>query len=249
MLVVTSGHEATDHRVYAKQALSLREFGANVTVVGSLEHPIPGKVPVLNVSRPGSRLTRFLCQPWRCLWAARKLDADIIHFHDLEMLATLPVAKLWWRGTKFIYDVREDFANLLLIRDWLPGWVKPFVKTLTDGVEKALALLADAIVGVTPPLAEKFPNKDRIVAYNYISHNFFDEAAKLSKDARDREFDLVHLGTLNLRRARFLAEILEEFHHVRPQARSLVIGVSAEIEKAMREWIPQGCTLVGKSSS
>ena len=33
---------------------------------------------------------------------------------------------------------------------------KPLVKKLTDTVEKGLALLADAIVGVTPPLAEKF---------------------------------------------------------------------------------------------
>ena len=121
------------------------------------------------------------------------------------MLATLPVAKLWWRKTKFVYDVHEDFANLMLIRDWLPVWLKPLVKILTDTVEKGLALLADAIVGVTPPLAEKFSSKERIVAYNYVSQNFFDAAAKLSIEPRNREFDLVHLGTLNLRRARFLA--------------------------------------------
>lgn len=248
VLVVTSGHEATDQRVYGKQAVSLNQFGANVTVVGSLEHPVPGNVPVLTVSKPGSRLTRFLWQPWRCLWAARKLHADIIHFHDPEMLLTLPIAKLWWRRTRFVYDVHEDFANLILIRDWLPAWVKPGVKMLTDTVEKGLALLADAIVGVTPPLAEKFPNKERIVAYNYIAQNFFGEAAKSSVQPHKREFDLVHLGTLNLRRARFLAEVLREFYHIHPGGRSLVIGVSPEIEKEMRERIPDGCTLLGRVS-
>jgi glycosyltransferase involved in cell wall biosynthesis len=248
VLVVTSGHEATDHRIYGKQAVSLKRFGANVTVVGSLEHPVPGKVPVLSVSKPGSRLTRFLWQPWRCLWTARKLPADIIHFHDPEMLLTLPIAKLWWRRTRFVYDVHEDFANLMLIRDWLPGWIRPPVKKLVDSLEKGAALLADAIVGVTAPLAEKFPNKERIVAYNYISQNFFGEAAKSGKEARNREFDLVHLGTLNLRRARFLAEVLREFHHIHPAGRSLVIGVSPEIEKEMRERIPAGCTLLGRVS-
>jgi glycosyltransferase involved in cell wall biosynthesis len=246
VLVVTSGHEATDQRIYGKQAVSLKQFGANVVVIGSLEHPIPGKVPVQSVSKPASRLARFVFQPWRCLWAVRKLRADIIHFHDPEMLATLPVAKLWWRGTKFVYDVHEDFANLMLIRDWLPGWIRPPVKMLADTLEKGIALLADAIVGVTPPLTDKFPNRERIVAYNYIAQNFFDEAAKLSKEARNREFDLVHLGTLNLRRARFLAEILREFHHIHPGGRSLIIGVSPEIEKEMRERIPDGCTLLGK---
>jgi glycosyltransferase involved in cell wall biosynthesis len=248
VLVVTSGHEATDHRVYGKQALSLKQFGANVTVVGSLEHQIPANVPVLAVSKPGSRLTRFLWQPWRCLWAARKLHADIIHFHDPEMLAALPFAKLWWRRTRFVYDVHEDFANLMLIRDWLPVWIKPVVKLLTNTVEKGLALLADAVVGVTPPLAEKFLNREKIVAYNYISQNFFDATAKLSKEARGREFDLVHLGTLNVRRARFLAETLTEFHHIHPAGRSLVIGVSPEIEKEMRERIPHGCKLLGRVS-
>ena len=56
VLVITSGHEATDHRVYGKQAVSLRQFGANVTVVGALEHRIPGNVPVLAVPKPASRL-------------------------------------------------------------------------------------------------------------------------------------------------------------------------------------------------
>jgi glycosyltransferase involved in cell wall biosynthesis len=246
VLVITSGHEATDHRVYGKQALSLKASGANVTVIGSLEHRIPGNVPVLAVAKSGSRFTRFLCQPWRCLWAARKLRADIIHFHDPEMLATLPVAKLWWREARFVYDVHEDFANLMLIREWLPAWLKPLVRILTDMLEKSLALLADAIVGVTPPLAEKFANKEKVIAYNYISRNFFDAATKLPIKPHNRQFDVVHLGTLNLRRACFLVEVLQEFHRIRLGARSLVIGVSLEIEEALRHRIPMGCTLMGK---
>ena len=246
VLVITSGHEATDHRVYGKHALSLRDSGANVTVIGALEHGVPGNVPIIAVSKSASRLARFLCQPWRCLWAARNLRADIVHFHDPEMLVTLPVAKLWWRRASFVYDVHEDFANLMLIRDWLPGWIKPLVKKLTDTVEKGLALLADAIVGVTPPLADKFTNKEKIVAYNYISRKFFDAAAKLTIQPNKREFDLVHLGTLNLRRAGFLIEVIEEVHRILPAARSLVIGVSPEIQEAMRQRLPNGCTLIGK---
>jgi glycosyltransferase involved in cell wall biosynthesis len=246
VLVITSGHEATDHRVYGKQALSLRQSGANVTVVGTLEHRTPGEVPIIPVAKSASRLTRFLCQPWRCLWAARKLRADIIHFHDPEMLATLPIAKLWWRRTRFVYDVHEDFGNLMLIRDWLPSWVKPLVKRLTDTVEKGLASLADAIVGVTPPLAEKFSSKERIVAYNYISRKFLQAAVKLNIKPDNRTFDLVHLGTLSLRRAGFLVEVLQEFHRILPGARSSVIGVSPDIEEAIRNRVPTGCILMGK---
>jgi glycosyltransferase involved in cell wall biosynthesis len=246
VLIVTSGHEVTDSRIYRKHACSIHHLGANITLVGRLEGKDPGEIQLVRVAKPSSRIMRFVWQPWRCLWAARRLPADIIHFHDAEMLIILPVAKLWWWRAKFVYDVHEDFANLMLIRDWLPSWSKPFVRVLTDVTEKALALLADGIVGVTPPLAEKFPNRQRIVAYNYVSQSFFDRAEKLSKQPCSREFDLVHLGTLNLRRARFLVEVLEEFHRMRLGARSLVMGVSSEIEEAVRKRIPTGCTLMGK---
>jgi glycosyltransferase involved in cell wall biosynthesis len=202
---------------------------------------------VLIAPKPSSRLTRFIWQPWRCLWAARRLKPDVIHFHDAEMLMTLPLVKLWWRHSKFVYDVHEDFANLMLVRDWLPEGLKAPVRILTNTMEKGLALLADAIVGVTPPLADKFRNKERVVAYNFVAEKFFHEAAKMSKDPRAREFDVVHLGTLNLRRADFLARTLKELHHLKPSARSVVIGVSPEIEKVIRKTIPDGCVLLGKT--
>jgi glycosyltransferase involved in cell wall biosynthesis len=247
VLVVTSGHEATDHRVYAKQALSIKRLGAKVSVVGKLERGAPGAVPVLTLPAASSRLTRFLWQPWRCLWTARRQQADIIHFHDAEMLITLPLAKLWWRKTKFVYDVHEDFANLMLIRDWLPEWVKPVVRLLLDTVEKGLARLADAIVGVTPPLAEKFSHPNKIVAFNFTSADFFVKAHKTRRPPKSREFDLVHLGTLNVRRAAFLAYTIREFHRLRPTARSLVIGVTSELRHILETNMPEHCVLLGKT--
>ena len=247
VVIMTSGHDVTDSRIYSKLACSIRDSEANVTVVGKLEGKNPGEVKVLSLAKPSSRLTRFLWQPWHCLLAARHIHADIIHFHDAEMLMTLPVAKVWWPRTKFVYDVHEDFANLMLIRDWLPLWAKPIVKVVTNVAEKGLALMADAIVGVTPPLADKFRNKEKIVAYNYVSRRFFDQAAKMAKEPQKREFDLVHLGTLTLRRANFLANTIQEFHRLRPKARSLVIGLLPETEKILHELVPDNCMLLGKT--
>jgi glycosyltransferase involved in cell wall biosynthesis len=246
VLIITSGHDATDARIYSKLACSMRNFQANVTVIGKLEGKNPGSVKVLSVPNPSCRLTRFLWQPWRCMWAARRLPADIVHFHDAEMLITLPLAKLWWRRAKFVYDVHEDFANLMLVRDWLPSWLKPIFKLVTNAVEKKLALVADAIVGVTPPLAAKFPNGERIVAYNFVAKTFFEDAAKRAKEPTKRQFGLVHVGALTSRRAFFLADTIQEFHRLRPSARSLVIGFPPETEKILREGVPEGCLLVGK---
>lgn len=248
VVILTSGHEITDSRIYARIACGVKRLGANVTLVGRAGHATEDNIAVVNVPEPSSRLSRFLWQPWRCLWAMRHLHPHIIHFHDAELLITLPVAKLWRRQAKFVYDVHEDFANLMLIRDWLPSWLKPVVRIITNAAEKALALLADAIVGVTPPLAEKFFNREKAVAYNYVCDAFFRQAAETSHPAHNREFDLVHLGTLNNRRALFLAETLREFHSLRPEARSLIVGVSRDIEVLLRERIPQGCVLLGHTA-
>jgi glycosyltransferase involved in cell wall biosynthesis len=246
VLIMASGHEATDPRIY-KQASSLQGLGANVTIVATLAHANPGQVSVLTVRKPSSRLTRFLGQPWRCLWSAWRQRPDIIHLHDAEMLITLPLAKLRWPRCRFVYDVREDFANLMLIRDWLPRSVKPAVRISTNALEKGLARFADALVSVTPPLADKFNHRKKVVAYNFVSREFFDQADEVKREPRVREFDVVHLGTLNRRRAIFLADTLREFRRLRPRARSLVIGVSPEIKATISGLVPDGCVLLART--
>lgn len=245
VLVITSGHDATDHRVYYKLACSLKRLGANVVVVGKLGDPLfSGEVPVLEVQKPSSRLQRFFWQPWRCFWIARKYKADIVHFHDAEFLLTLPLAKLIWPKRKFVYDVHEDFANLMLVRDWLPYKIRGFVCLLTDLIEKKLTTLAHAVVGVTPLLTHKFSNDHRITAYNFISNEFFELSKLHSRKPQEREFDLVHLGTLNLKRSIFLAKTIQIFHKLRPKAKSIVIGISPEIPQNIRALFPENCLMI-----
>jgi glycosyltransferase involved in cell wall biosynthesis len=247
VLIISSVRAFKDPRVYPKQACGLQRLGAQVAVVGDLAPGTSAEVEVVPVREASSRLRRFLWQPWRCLWAARWQRADIIHLHNADMLIALPLARLWWWRSKFVFDVREDYANLLLIRDWLPAWVKPIVWGVTYVGVKGLAAFAHAIVGVTPPLTATFRHKRKITAYNYVAREFFAQAGKLRRPPREREFDVVHLGTLNLRRARFLAETLQALHQLRPGTRSLVIGASAEVTEAMRPLIPEHCTVLGRT--
>lgn len=243
VLVMTSGHEATDHRVHNKLACSLKRMGADVTVVGYLEHPDPGDVAIVKIPKAATRLQRFLLQPWRCLWAVRAHHPDVIHFHDAEMLMTLPLLRMFRSRCRLVYDVHEDFANLMLIRDWLPAPLKGAARMLIEMIEKRLSLLAHAIVGVTPPLTGKFRNRNRISAYNFITADFFEEALKLSRPPAEREYDLVHLGTLNQRRGRFLAEVLSRFHEARPGGKSLIIGAPPDVAEVLRPQLPRNVVL------
>jgi glycosyltransferase involved in cell wall biosynthesis len=248
VLILTSGHDVSDPRIYVKQARSLRQLGAQVAITGSVCKTAPTDVIILPVSKAPSRLVRFLWQPWKCLWRARHEQCDVIHVHDAEMLAILPFAKLRWPGAKFVYDVHEDFANLMLIRGWLPSWVRPAVKFGVDVVEKGMARLADGIVGVTPPLTGKFPNRNKTTAFNYTSRQFFDSCTDVSRPPQLREFDVVHLGTLNLKRAAFLCEVLSQLHQRRPQSRSLIVGaLPPDIQQLLTDKLPRNCMVLGRT--
>ena len=244
ILVLTTGHEATDARIYGKQALFLLSKGFDVTVVGKLEYSTAGKVPVVAIPAPRCRWQRFLWQPWRCLWAARKIPADIVHFHDPELLFALPLAKLWWRQSKFVYDVHEDYANLILIRDWLPRWLKSTTRRAVDGVEKTLARLADGIIGVTQPLTARFDHRHKTVAHNFVAKEFFILTG--TKKTSERAIDVIHVGTLTMARALFLVDTLQKFHHWKPHGRSLVAGVSPEIERLLGPRLPRQARLLGR---
>jgi glycosyltransferase involved in cell wall biosynthesis len=180
------------------------------------------------------------------MWRARNQQADIIHIHDAEMLIVAVPAKLWWRGSKFVYDVHEDFPPLLLIRDWLPVFARPILKIAVDIIEKSLASFADAIVGVTAPLARNFNNATKVAIYNYPSRRLFDCAREVHVQPKNRKYDLVHLGTLSNQRAVFLAETIRTFHDMRPNSRSLVMGLTPEVRRLIESRVPDSCVLMDK---
>ncbi len=246
VIMLTSGHEAMDSRIYGRLALSLKQMGADMKIIGRGQPGIKAGVEIIALRGSGSRLTRFFVRPWKCLFAINGLDPDIIHLHDAELLMILPFLKLFKPNARLVYDVHEDFAKLLLIREWLPERVRKAAGAALDILEKRLALLADGIVAVTQPLADKFPNHNRIAAYNFVSDEFFRRAGAWSKKPEERKFDLVHLGTLSHERAVFLAKTISEFHRMKKGANSLLIGVSGELAGRIRPLLPENCTLLGR---
>jgi glycosyltransferase involved in cell wall biosynthesis len=161
------------------------------------------------------------------------------------MLAVLPLARVLWPKAKFVYDVHEDFPNLMLIRDWLPARLKPLARALTGFCESSLARLAHGIVAVTPPLASKFPHRNKVAALNFPTPDFIDAAARAARPATERAYDLVHLGTLSRQRAAFLAEVIDELSRRRPGTQCLILGTSPANIDFLKTRVPPSCELLG----
>ena len=111
VLVLTSGHEALDGRIYAREAKSLYAMGADVTVVGRLTRGAAGRVRVVPVAPVSSRVARFLLQPWRCVWAARRMKPDIVHFHDARCLPRCPSRSSYGPGASLFTTCTRTFRT------------------------------------------------------------------------------------------------------------------------------------------
>lgn len=235
--LVSTGHDALDHRVFDKEARTLAGAGVRVRVIA--RHPRPERregVEIVPLEPARGRAGRFLASPWRALAAVRRQPADVVWLHDLELLAISPLLRLAGRPA-VVYDVHEDFANLMRRREWIPPPLRGPVATVLRALERGLACSVDAVVSVTEGLAGELPHRRRLALYNLPSRAFLEAAAGAEPPSR-RPVDVVHLGTLSEERLAFLARVLAELGELRGTASARVVGVRPDQAKRLARLLP-----------
>jgi glycosyltransferase involved in cell wall biosynthesis len=233
--VISTGHQATDHRIFDKEARTLAAAGFDVCVIAA--HPAEERrdgVEIVPLGAPGGRLDRFLLRPWRALRLIRRRRGDVVHIHDAELLQICPPLRLLGRPV-VVYDVHEDFANLMRRRDWLPGPVRALVQAAVKASESLLARSVDAIVAATATLAGNFPHQRRIALYNLPSRAFVDRARRDAPAPSARSVDVLHVGVLSEERLRFLVTVLRALLERRPATSVRVVGLPPSQAEALRD--------------
>lgn len=218
---LTNVHNPFDARIFYKQAQTLAQAGYAVTVVG------PGSearceewagvcVQTLPVARRGSQ--RFL-NLWRLLRVGLRADADYFHFHDPELLPVGAVLRLC--GRRVIYDVHEHFPLVVMVRPWVPSWLRRPFSRLVDWGERWLArYFVTAVVGVVEEQGERFASRPFAVVKNFPRLEWFAPGCRELGPCA-----LVHIGSLSEDRGGlFLLEIMRELANTHPQIRLLSIG-------------------------
>lgn len=165
---MTSVHPATDQRIFRKECRSLARAGLKVTIVGP--HPkdtVEELVQIKSVPRDKPRIARMTRTVWRVYQEARKLDADIYHFHDPELIPAALLLRC--RGKNVIYDIHEDVPKDVMFKPYLPQWSKHFIGRLVERIEEAACKHFSAIVCVTPQLTDRLKpaNPKTVTVFNY----------------------------------------------------------------------------------
>jgi glycosyltransferase involved in cell wall biosynthesis len=248
IVLVSSGHTALDQRVFAKQAVSLARAFPAVRVVAP--HDGDGECNGVRISalKPYSnRLQRFLLRPLQAFWRARGAGRRLLILHDAELLWWVPLVRAFtkWR---IIYDVHENFPELLLSRTWIPAALRPHISHAVDVVEKSFSQSCDGVTGATEVLVSYFTHPRRTALYNLPDADFVAVCAARQRPPAQRTYDVLHLGTLAEEgRLPFLHAVLEGLFAARPAERALVIGVRPDQEATLRAaFPPERLTVRGK---
>jgi glycosyltransferase involved in cell wall biosynthesis len=182
---MSSAHTPYDVRIFQKECQTLAEAGYDVTyVVQGPADAERNKVKFVTVPAASGRKSRMLKTTRQVLREAIRLNADIYHFHDPELIPAGLLLRL--RGKKVVYDVHEEVANDILHKKWLPAPLRFAVAFATNAIQKFGAACFSGIVVSRPSLEKDFPKKKTALVNNYPILGELEMPASVPFDQRPR---------------------------------------------------------------
>ncbi len=234
--VVSTVHNGQDTRVLRRTAIALAAAGHDVAYVTTDPPPptaLDGEsIAVVGVDRPDGRLDRMTRIQWQALQATIATDADVVHLHDPELLPTALVLRAMGRGV--VFDLHEDLAAQVLLKDWIPSPLRPAVQALVRGVELALPRLVDEVVVADPDLAQRL--MDRGVSNVTLVENHPDLSEMPANAPPRHPRQVVYVGGVTA--ARGLFTMIDAVRASREDPFRLVVGgpfPSPEVEERARQ--------------
>lgn len=182
---VTSAHKSNDIRIFEKECVSLaKEKDNEVYLVAAGDSYDEKGVHVIGVGeRKGNRLNRFFSFSRKIYDAAIKIDADIYHLHDPELLVY--VKKLKHMGKKVIFDSHEYYREQILHKDYIPKLFRTFIANLYSAYENKICKWLDAVI-FPCPIEGKHPFEGKVKHYEFINNTpIIDEKINFSDEHKD----------------------------------------------------------------
>ncbi len=173
---LTTVHGRYDVRIFHKQCRSIAAHGYAVTLIvqDGRGDEIRDGVQILDLgSLPAGKVRRVFLSPWRAYRTLRKLPADIIHFHDPELLPVGFFLKM--SSSRVIYDSHEDIPRAILTKYWIPVALRKVLSFFFEKFENFIAKRMDAVIGATPFITKRFEgiNPTSITVNNFPIPNEF----------------------------------------------------------------------------
>lgn len=195
----TSVHPRNDIRVFLKECRSLAAAGFEVYLVvadGKGPELVDGVRIVDAGARSGGRFGRAVLTAARVFAAARRLRADIYHFHDPELLPWGLLLRLG--GGKVIYDTHEHLPEDILTKHYLPGSLRRGLSFLAGHAELLAARGLNAVIAAYPHIESRF--KDLAVPSVSICNYPLGNELHTPRRWEDRQMQACYIGGISVNR-------------------------------------------------
>lgn len=207
---ITSAHKWDDIRIFRKQCVSLAKAGFE-TYLLSFDSPSE-KINMVNIvnagTKPVNRISRITKSTKILLFYAKKINADIYHLHDPELL---PLGlKLIKNGKKVIYDAHEDLPQQILGKYWIPTLLRKLISNIAKLYLKYAISKLSASVGATPIITEKLV-KFNANSINVNNFPLLEELSYLNSNSEKKQI-FCYIG--GLFKSRGLMEMLTAIENV-----------------------------------
>ncbi len=244
IVVLAPVHVYDDIRVFRKESVTLAEAGNEVVLYARTPDDQPvvrsgvSVKPVKWRSRPG----RFAYLPVLGLRAFRE-KADVYHLHNPD---TLPIGfVLRALGQHVVYDTHEDFRSEILLRQWLPRFLRRVAAGSVAGLEAVAGRCFAAVIVTQAQLLDRIPGAVLIGNPPLVD---VDEAVRLAEErAQDvgsepgESLVLGYVGGISADRGLFhMLDLLRELQESGP-TRLLLVGPpvndgALEVARSRPEW-------------
>jgi glycosyltransferase involved in cell wall biosynthesis len=172
---ITTVHSYSDVRIVKKECYTLAENGYNVSlIVPSSEAIHDTKINVISIGTlPANRIRRIWCGYSRAKKEAIRINAQIIHIHDPELLFLGLILRK--KGYCVIYDAHEDVPRQLYSKHYLPSYLRKTISWLAEKSENWLVQRLSGVVAATPVIANRFTRiqSNTAIVCNYPSISEF----------------------------------------------------------------------------
>lgn len=156
----TSAHKRNDGRIFLKECKSIYNAGYDVSLIvadGKGDEIVDG-INIYDVGKGDSRLDRFINVTRRITKKSIKLNCDIYHFHDPDLiLAGLFLKK---KNKKVIFDMHEDNPGYISELPYIPRLFRKVFANLYECLEIYAVKKFDGIISTRQII------NDRLDKYN-----------------------------------------------------------------------------------
>jgi glycosyltransferase involved in cell wall biosynthesis len=220
---ITIGHNPTDDRIFYKETYSLVKEFPSVYIIAPDREKIDDKNQVKFILFKEKGILRNIISAYK---ASKKINADIYHIHEFELLSIALILKYKYHK-KIIYDAHEALYNYLKESSNHAKPIGTSIAFLAQIFEWLFSLKVDYVIKASPWI--RTFNKKSAVIYNFpVPELFLNQSHK----EKNKGKIIMYHGQLSpIRKIETMIEAMKFLIMEFTEAKLILIGIISESYK------------------